>query len=99
MKPGMSKGNFVGYSKGGLPLYSFSGPGGTLPRSPASVIRYYLRQILEASDSRNIFFYLCLNLVRSLIYFISVLNVYVLTIWPLNRPNLSMIYIDAFCRG
>jgi len=62
IKPGVSKGMFVGYSKGGLPLYSLSGPGGTIPRSPASVVRHYLRQILEASDSRNIFFYLCLNL-------------------------------------
>ena len=66
IKPGMSKGMFVGYSKGGLPLYSFSGPDGALPRSPVSVVRHYLRQILEASDSRNIFFYLCLNLVSSI---------------------------------
>ena len=59
----MSKGMLIGYSKGGLPLYSFSGPGGGLPQSPAAVFKQYLRQILDASDSRNIFFYLCLNLV------------------------------------
>ncbi|XP_065059962.1 proton-coupled zinc antiporter SLC30A5-like isoform X2 [Rhopilema esculentum] len=62
VKPGVSKGMFVGYSKGGQPLYSLTGPGGTLPRSPLSVARNFLRQILEAPDSRNIFFYLCLNL-------------------------------------
>eukprot|EP00112_Aurelia_sp_Birch-Aquarium-sp1_P010818 Seg2298.6 transcript_id=Seg2298.6/GoldUCD/mRNA.D3Y31 product="Zinc transporter 5" protein_id=Seg2298.6/GoldUCD/D3Y31 len=62
VKPGMSKGMLIGYSKGGLPLYSFSGPGGGLPQSPAALFKQYLRQILEASDSRNIFFYLCLNL-------------------------------------
>ena len=63
VKTGVSKGMFVGYSKGGQPLYSFTGPGGTLPRSPLSVVKHFLRQILEAPDSRNIFFYLCLNLV------------------------------------
>ncbi len=56
----------IGYSKGGLPLYSFSGPGGSIPQAPMTIIKQYLRKILEAPDSRNIFFYLCLNLVSDL---------------------------------
>ena len=60
----------VGFSKGGLPLYSLTGPGGSIPQAPMTVIKTCLRQILESSDSRNIFFYLCLNLVSRGTFFL-----------------------------
>ncbi|XP_063955956.1 proton-coupled zinc antiporter SLC30A5-like [Lytechinus pictus] len=62
-KPG-SKGSLVGYTAGGLPLYNFTGD--TLQRTSQSLYalsRSFLRQILESYDSRQIFYYLCINLV------------------------------------
>ena len=59
-----TKGSLVGYSAAGLPLYSFTGD--TLHRTSQSVlmiIRNGLRQILEETDSRRIFYFLCVNLV------------------------------------
>eukprot|EP00794_Sanderia_malayensis_P009563 gene9563-10551_t len=62
VKPGMNRGMLIGFSKGGLPLYSYAGPGSTIQQAPMTIIKQYLRKILDAPDSRNIFFYLCLNL-------------------------------------
>lgn len=62
-----SKGSFIGYSPAGLPLYSFTGE--ALQRTSHSVVivlKNGLRQILEESDSRRIFYFLCINLVRLL---------------------------------
>lgn len=62
-------GSLVGYSAAGPPLYSFAGD--TLQRTSQSVIvlaRSGLRQILDESDSRRIFYFLCINLVSIIIY-------------------------------
>ncbi|XP_028929247.1 zinc transporter 5 isoform X2 [Ornithorhynchus anatinus] len=58
------KGTLVGYSPEGTPLYSFMGD--ALQHGSHSVPRFIkesLKQILEESDSRHIFYFLCLNLV------------------------------------
>lgn len=60
---GGSRGSFIGYSAAGLPLYSFTGD--TLHRTSHSMMliaKNGLRQILEESDSRRIFYFLCVNL-------------------------------------
>lgn len=59
-----TKGTLVGYSSGGDPLYHFNGdafhvgPGYSL----LSVLRSGLTQIMKESDSRRIFYFLCINL-------------------------------------
>ena len=59
-----SKGSFIGYSAGGLPLYNFTGEKiQQTSHSIALILKNGLRQILEESDSRKIFFFLCVNLV------------------------------------
>ncbi|MEE6458466.1 hypothetical protein FKM82_000295 [Ascaphus truei] len=58
------KGTLVGYSPEGTPLYSFMGD--TLHSTSPSMPRFLkdsLKQILEEYDSRQIFYFLCLNLV------------------------------------
>lgn len=58
-----TKANFIGFSATGTPLYSFTGD--ALNRASQSVlihIRYGLRQVLEDTDSRKIFYFLCVNL-------------------------------------
>ncbi|XP_051847597.1 proton-coupled zinc antiporter SLC30A5 [Antechinus flavipes] len=58
------KGTLVGYSPEGTPLYNFMGD--ALQHSSQSIPRFIkesLKQILEESDSRHIFYFLCLNLV------------------------------------
>nr|XP_033785760.1 zinc transporter 5 isoform X2 [Geotrypetes seraphini] len=57
------KGTLVGYSPEGTPLYNFMGD--ALQRNSPSLPRFIkesLKQILEESDSRHIFYFLCLNL-------------------------------------
>jgi len=59
-------GSLVGYSAAGPPLYSFAGD--TLQRTSQSMMvlaRSGLRQILDESDSRSIFYFLCINLVSA----------------------------------
>lgn len=59
-----SRGSLVGYSAAGPPLYNFAGE--ALQRTSQSLLviaKNGLRQILEESDSRRIFFFLCINLV------------------------------------
>ena len=61
-----SKGSLVGYSASGLPLYSFAGD--ALHKTSQSVLttlKNGMRQILESSDSRRIFYFLCVNLVSN----------------------------------
>lgn len=61
------KGTLIGYSPEGTPLYHFMGD--AFQHSSQSVPRFIkesLKQILEESDSRQIFYFLCLNLVRFL---------------------------------
>ncbi|KAL8577189.1 hypothetical protein ACOMHN_047957 [Nucella lapillus] len=58
-----SKGSFIGYSPTGIPLYSF--PGDALMQTSHSlmaVLKGGLKQILEESDSRKIFYFLWINL-------------------------------------
>ncbi|KAK7802522.1 hypothetical protein U0070_027053 [Myodes glareolus] len=57
------KGTLIGYSPEGAPLYHFMGD--AFQHSSQSVPRFIkesLKQILEESDSRQIFYFLCLNL-------------------------------------
>ncbi|CAH1796787.1 unnamed protein product [Owenia fusiformis] len=59
----MSKGSFIGYSAAGLPLYTVAGE--ALHRTSQSVLtvaKNGLQQILSESDSRKIFYFLCINL-------------------------------------
>ncbi|XP_063819437.1 proton-coupled zinc antiporter SLC30A5 [Pseudophryne corroboree] len=57
------KGTLVGYSPEGTPLYNFMGDAlhSTSPSMPR-FIKDSLKQILEEHDSRQIFYFLCLNL-------------------------------------
>jgi len=58
-----SKGNLVGYTAAGPPVYNFAGDAlHRTSQSVAAVLKNGLRQILEESDSRSIFFFLCINL-------------------------------------
>jgi len=64
VRSGSGRGSLVGYSAAGPPLYNFAGD--ALQRTSQSVMvlaRSGLRQILEESDSRRIFYFLCVNLV------------------------------------
>uniref|UniRef100_A0A8C5UCR8 Zinc transporter n=1 Tax=Malurus cyaneus samueli TaxID=2593467 RepID=A0A8C5UCR8_9PASS len=57
------KGTLIGYSPEGTPLYNFMGD--ALQQSSQSLPRFIkesLKQILEEYDSRQIFYFLCLNL-------------------------------------
>ncbi|KAJ7400048.1 Zinc transporter 5 [Pitangus sulphuratus] len=57
------KGTLIGYSPEGTPLYNFMGD--ALQQSSQSLpqfIKESLKQILEEYDSRQIFYFLCLNL-------------------------------------
>lgn len=61
------KGTLIGYSPEGTPLYNFMGD--AFQHSSQSIPRFIkesLKQILEENDSRQIFYFLCLNLVRVL---------------------------------
>ncbi len=63
-----SKGSLVGYSASGLPLYSFAGDAlHKTSQSVLTIMKNMMRQILESSDSRRIFYFLCVNLVRNFI--------------------------------
>ncbi|KAK7115619.1 proton-coupled zinc antiporter SLC30A5-like [Littorina saxatilis] len=58
-----AKGSFIGYSPTGIPLYSFSGEAlKQTSHSVMGVLKSGLRQILDESDSRKIFYFLCINL-------------------------------------
>lgn len=62
------KGTLVGYSPEGTPLYNFMGD--ALQHTSQSLPRFIkdsLKQILEEYDSRQIFYFLCLNLVSLLL--------------------------------
>lgn len=64
------KGTLIGYSPEGTPLYNFMGD--ALQQSSQSLPRFIkesLKQILEEYDSRQIFYFLCLNLVSAWIFF------------------------------
>ncbi|EDO34617.1 predicted protein, partial [Nematostella vectensis] len=52
-----TRGNLIGYTTGGLPIYNFQ-----TPQSILSTFRSFMRQTLEESESRQIFYFLCLNL-------------------------------------
>uniref|UniRef100_A0A8C5V7S8 Zinc transporter n=1 Tax=Microcebus murinus TaxID=30608 RepID=A0A8C5V7S8_MICMU len=57
------KGTLIGYSPEGTPLYNFMGD--AFQHSSQSIPRFIkesLKQILEESDSRQIFYFLCLNM-------------------------------------
>ncbi|EDV26516.1 uncharacterized protein TRIADDRAFT_22061, partial [Trichoplax adhaerens] len=56
------KGQLIGFSEGGLPLYNAGMANNSSKRSFTSVMRNSIYQILGQSHTRRIFFYLCLNL-------------------------------------
>ena len=61
------KGSFIGYSPSGVPLYNIYNAGvKQTSHSITSVLKNGLKQILNESDSRKIFFFLCINLVSAL---------------------------------
>jgi zinc transporter 5/7 len=60
-----NKGNFIGYSMDGMPMYSFTRD--ALQQTSQSLVmhlKHSLKQVLEDNDSRKIFYFLCINLVR-----------------------------------
>lgn len=59
-----NKGQLVGFSEGGLPLYNAGMANNPSKRSFTSILKSSIHQILGQSHTRRIFFYLCLNLVR-----------------------------------
>ena len=58
-----NKGQLIGFSEGGLPLYNAGMANNPSKRSLASILKSSIHQILGQSHTRRIFFYLCLNLV------------------------------------
>ncbi|XP_045216205.2 proton-coupled zinc antiporter SLC30A5-like [Mercenaria mercenaria] len=57
------KGSFVGYSMDGMPVYSFTKE--ALQHTSQSLVmhmKHALKQVLEDTDSRKIFYFLCINL-------------------------------------
>ncbi|XP_052101161.1 zinc transporter 5-like [Mytilus californianus] len=60
---GTKGGSFIGYSATGLPLYSFTGDAiSKTSHSVITILKNGLKQIYEESDSRRIFYFLCINL-------------------------------------
>jgi len=62
-KDTVGRGSFVGYSSAGLPLYSFAEEQAQRTHSAVMLVKGLLSHILENGDSRNIFYFLLLNLV------------------------------------
>ena len=58
VQQGVNKGILIGYTTSGMPLYSF-----TSPQSVMATAKVFLRQVLAETESRQIFYFLCLNLV------------------------------------
>lgn len=62
--PKSQKGSFIGYSSEGMPLYRFAGD--VLNRASKSsfgaLMQGFLKRILKETDSRRIFYFLCINL-------------------------------------
>ena len=70
-----NRGNLIGFSAAGLPLYNFTGD--KLSKTSNSLLLFAkngLRQILEDSDSRKIFYFLCVNLVSGYIVNVFLFN-------------------------
>lgn len=101
--PGRSSkaGSFIGYSPSGQPLYSFNTDAfARTSHSIATVMKNGLRQILEESDSRKIFYFLCINLVgfpsfvvyHIFMYVIPYEIIFVDIIWCTCMSMYSMVY-------
>jgi zinc transporter 5/7 len=85
-------GAFIGYSQEGVPLFNL-----THQRSQSLllILKSSLRDILAESDSRNIFYFLCINLVRMKFYvkklnffnFLFEIGVYICgtSLWSLDK--------------
>ena len=58
VQQGVNKGILIGYTTSGTPLYSF-----TSPESVIATAKVFLKQVLAETESRQIFYFLCLNLV------------------------------------
>lgn len=59
-----NKGSFIGYSMDGMPVYSFTRE--ALQQTSQSLVIHFkhaLKQVLDDTDSRKIFYFLCINLV------------------------------------
>lgn len=101
---GSKAGSFIGYSSSGQPLYSFNTDAfARTSHSIATVMKNGLRQILEESDSRKIFYFLCINLVS---FSFIVHCIYVIlddvksveTIWHVHVPGTCMyMYMYSTC--
>lgn len=64
------KGSLIGYSAAGLPLYSFSQNSfQNTSRSFYILVGQILKQILSDINSRKIFYFLLLNLSKSILLF------------------------------
>lgn len=85
----MTKGNLIGYTTGGLPIYNYQ-----TPQSVLNTVQSLLRQIVEQSESRQIFYFLCLNLVsknstyQPIISFGPVFFLLAKKLWPILELNL-----------
>lgn len=88
--PRMTKGNLIGYTTGGLPIYNFQ-----TPQSVLTTLQSLLRQIVEQSESRQIFYFLCLNLVSGKFNKFRCnigLGVFVINKFPWEFPLISFIF-------
>ena len=89
--PRMTKGNLIGYTTGGLPIYNFQ-----TPQSVLTTLQSLLRQIVEQSESRQIFYFLCLNLVSGRFYRFRCnigLSVFVINKFPWEFPLISFVFL------
>uniref|UniRef100_A0A8C1HHL3 Zinc transporter n=1 Tax=Cyprinus carpio carpio TaxID=630221 RepID=A0A8C1HHL3_CYPCA len=80
------KGTLVGYSPEGTPLYNFMGD--ALQHTSQSLPRFIkesLKQILEEYDSRQIFYFLCLNLAFTFVELFYGLFAALMTRWKATR--------------
>ena len=85
--PRMTKGNLIGYTTGGLLIYNFQ-----TPQSVLTTLQSLLRQIVEQSESRQIFYFLCLNLVSGKLYKFRFNIVFVINKFPWEFPSIPFVF-------
>lgn len=89
------QGTLVGYSPEGTPLYNFMGD--ALQHTSQSLPRFIkdsLKQILEEYDSRQIFYFLCLNLVRTA----SREKLQLRVTWRIRDRTVAVLQKKLFCQ-
>ena len=82
VQQGVNKGILIGYTTSGTPLYSF-----TSPQSVVATAKVFLKQVLAETESRQIFYFLCLNLVGTYISYLG----------PLLFSKSESVYITSYC--